>query len=149
MIFVKDAWKHFWIRIESYYLGGKPRTSDRSSDRRAVDLARIQTALDRRRPGQSHLTTQRKEADQLIVLSGIESGRTLGTTIAFQVENLDARPRDYNRLKTVYRPSHADMTYDFKYGLRPLSGGGRASARETVSRVAAGSLSEQWLEAEP
>jgi len=114
----------------------------------AVDLARIQTALDRRRPGQSHLTTQRKEADQLIVLSGIESGRTLGTTIAFQVENLDARPRDYNRLKTVYRPSHADMTYDFKYGLRPLSGGGRASARETVSRVAAGSLSEQWLEAE-
>lgn len=113
-----------------------------------VDLVRIQQALDRRRPGQSSITTQRKEPDELQILSGIVDNRTIGTTIAFLVENKDARPVDYSQMKSVYRPSHADMTFDFKYGLRPTSGGGRASARETVARVAAGSLAEQWLESE-
>jgi chorismate synthase len=113
-----------------------------------IDIDRIQQQLSRRRPGQSHLTTQRKEDDQFRILSGVVDNRTIGTTIAFLVKNKDARPKDYSEMKTVYRPSHADMTFDFKYGLKPLSGGGRASARETVARVAAGSLAEQWLESE-
>jgi chorismate synthase len=113
-----------------------------------IDRERIQESLNRRKPGQSRLTTQRREDDVFQILSGVVNNRTIGTTIAFLVENKDARPSDYKEMKSVYRPSHADMTYDFKYGLRPLSGGGRASARETVSRVVAGSLAEHWLESE-
>ncbi len=113
-----------------------------------VDTARIQRQLDRRRPGQSRLTTQRREADEVRILSGVHNGLSLGTPIALWVENRDVRPQDYEAMRQVYRPSHADMTYDFKYGRRAPSGGGRASARETLARVAAGVVAETWLAAE-
>ena len=111
----------------------------------ALDLAAVQAELDRRRPGQSSLTTQRKEADRVEVLSGLFEGRTLGTSIAMLVRNTDADPRAYAPFKDRYRPSHADFTYDAKYGLRAWAGGGRASARETVGRVAAGAVARQVL----
>ena len=105
----------------------------------------IQGQLDRRRPGQSALSTERSEADRVKILSGLENGRTLGTPIAMQVANRDQRPGDYDGLRAVPRPSHADYTYEAKYGLRARSGGGRASARETIGRVAAGAVAEKWL----
>lgn len=108
----------------------------------------IQVELDRRRPGQSRLTTQRRESDQVRILSGVGGGVTLGTPITLTVENQDARPQDYQAMSRIYRPSHADMTYDFKYGVRAASGGGRASARETVGRVAAGAVAQLWLKQE-
>jgi chorismate synthase len=107
--------------------------------------ADIQTQLDRRRPAQSRLTTSRKEADRIAVWSGVENGKTLGTPIALMVKNTDQRPEDYRRLRSVPRPSHADYTYLRKYGIRALSGGGRASARETVGRVAGGAIAEKFL----
>src|SRR5881397_2577451 len=100
----------------------------------------IALCLDRRRPGQSAITTQRKEADQVEVLSGLFEGTTLGTPIAMLVRNTDARSKDYDALKDVFRPGHADYTYWEKYGVRDHRGGGRASGRETVGRVAAGAL---------
>ncbi len=105
----------------------------------------IQAELDRRRPGQSRLTTQRREADQVEILSGVEGGRTLGTSIAMLVRNTDARTADYANVRSAYRPSHADFTYQMKYGIRAQSGGGRASARETVGRVAAGAVAQAIL----
>jgi len=105
----------------------------------------IQHDLDRRRPGQSRLTTQRQEGDEAEILSGIFEGHTLGTPIAVLVRNADARPEAYEHLKDVYRPSHADFTYDAKYGARNWQGGGRASARETVGRVAAGAIARRLL----
>jgi len=105
----------------------------------------IQTQLDRRRPGQSALTTPRTEADRVTILSGVQDGQTLGTPIAMIVENRDTRPHDYADMARVPRPSHADFTYAAKYGLRARSGGGRASARETIGRVAAGAVAEQFL----
>jgi chorismate synthase len=107
---------------------------------------RISAQLARRRPGQA-LTSQRREADEFDVLSGVEpeSGKTLGTPIMMAVRNTDTRGRDYDELREVYRPSHADFTYDARYGLRFVEGGGRASARETVGRVAAGALAEDLL----
>ncbi|MGH9338964.1 MAG: chorismate synthase [Acidobacteriota bacterium] len=105
----------------------------------------IQQELDRRRPGQSKLTTQRQEQDQIRIMSGVFEGVTLGTPIAMMIENQDARPSDYEEMKDIYRPSHADMTYDFKYGVRHWMGGGRASARETAARVAAGAVAQKWL----
>ncbi|MFM9873427.1 MAG: chorismate synthase [Fimbriimonadaceae bacterium] len=105
----------------------------------------IQADLDRRRPGQSKITTQRKEADQVEILSGIENNLTTGTPIALIVRNQDQRSRDYDELRDKYRPSHADFTYDAKYGLRSVSGGGRASARETIGRVAAGAIAKKLL----
>ena len=107
----------------------------------------IQRDLDRRRPGQSRLTTQRQEGDEAEILSGIFEGHTLGTPIAVLVRNADARPEAYEHLKDVYRPSHADFTYDAKYGARNWQGGGRASARETVGRVAAGAIARRLLAA--
>ena len=104
----------------------------------------IQAQLDRRRPGQSALTTPRSESDTLRILSGVENGRTLGTPIALVVENTDQRPGDY-AAPAVPRPSHADYTYMAKYGVAAASGGGRASARETVGRVAAGAAAEIFL----
>jgi chorismate synthase len=102
--------------------------------------------MDRRRPGQSHLVTQRKESDTISVLSGLnEEGIILGTPLSLMVMNEDARSKDYGEMKDKYRPSHADFGYDQKYGLRAWQGGGRSSARETVGRVAAGSVAEQWL----
>ena len=105
----------------------------------------IQRDLDRRRPGQSRLTTQRQEGDEAEILSGIFEGHTLGTPIAVLVRNADARPEADEHLKDVYRPSHADFTYDAKYGARNWQGGGRASARETVGRVAAGAIARRLL----
>jgi chorismate synthase len=111
----------------------------------AVDAADVQRELDRRRPGQSALTTQRQESDQAEILSGIFEGVTLGTPIAIVVRNTDARPKDYEPLREVYRPGHADYVYAEKYGVRDHRGGGRASGRETVGRVAAGALARKAL----
>lgn len=105
----------------------------------------IQPQLDRRRPGQSALTTERQEADQVTILSGVENGLTLGTPIALLVPNKDQRPADYQNLQNIPRPSHADYTYQMKYGIRASSGGGRSSARETIGRVAAGAIAEKFL----
>jgi len=110
-----------------------------------LDLAAVQADLDRRRPGQSPLVSARKEADRVEVLSGLFEGRTLGTSLAMLVRNKDADPRAYAAFKDVYRPSHADYTYEARYGLRAWAGGGRASARETVGRVAAGAVARQVL----
>lgn len=110
-----------------------------------IDIPGIQGELDRRRPGQSALTTDRRESDQVQVLSGIWEGRTLGTPIALLITNRDARPADYRAMSAAYRPSHADYTWDQKFGLRDYRGGGRASARETAARVAAGAIALQVL----
>ncbi|MFV0416387.1 MAG: chorismate synthase, partial [Chthoniobacterales bacterium] len=107
--------------------------------------ADIQSELDRRRPGQSDLVTPRKEPDTCRILSGTFEGRTLGTPIAIVVENTDARPSAYSEMKTLFRPSHADFTYQEKYGIRNWQGGGRASARETIARVAAGAIATKIL----
>ena len=105
----------------------------------------IQPQLDRRRPGASPLATPRKETDAVSILSGVERGLTLGTPIGLSIPNADTRPGDYAEMETVPRPSHADFTYAEKYGLRARSGGGRASARETAARVAAGAVAEKML----
>ena len=105
----------------------------------------IQPDLDRRRPGQSRITTQRREADRAEILSGVFEGLTLGTPIAIQVRNSDARSKDYEYMRGLYRPSHADYTYQAKYGVRNWRGGGRASARETIGRVAAGAIARHLL----
>jgi chorismate synthase len=112
----------------------------------ALTTADIQKELDRRRPGQSRITTQRNETDRCEILSGVFEGKTLGTPIAILVRNEDARPEAYADFKNAYRPSHADFTYDAKYGIRNWQGGGRASARETVGRVAAGAIALRVLE---
>ncbi len=105
----------------------------------------IQVELDRRRPGQSKITTPRKEADICEILSGTFEGKTLGTPIAILVRNSDTRPQDYDEMAQKYRPSHADATYDAKYGIRNWQGGGRSSARETIGRVAAGAIAKKIL----
>jgi len=111
----------------------------------SLSEADIQVQLDRRRPGQSDLTTPRQEADQVTILSGTENGVTLGTPIGLLVRNKDQRPGDYGEMSPVPRPSHADFTYQEKYGTRASSGGGRSSARETIGRVAAGAIAEKIL----
>lgn len=111
----------------------------------AVSEAEIQADLDRRRPGQSRITTQRREDDVVEVLSGCFEGLTTGTPIAMLVRNADARSKDYSELRELYRPSHADYTYQAKYGLRDHRGGGRASYREAVGRVAAGAIARRLL----
>ena len=112
-----------------------------------IDIAEaeIQRELDRRRPGQSKITTQRKEEDRCEILSGIFQGKTLGTPIGILVRNKDARPQDYAEVAKTFRPSHADFTYEAKYGIRNWQGGGRASARETIGRVAAGAIARKIL----
>lgn len=110
-----------------------------------LDVADIQPDLDRRAPGQSHLVTQRKESDTVRILSGVFEGRTLGTPIGLEIPNEDQRPADYREVRETYRPSHADYTYDAKFGLRDYRGGGRASARETAARVAAGAVARKLL----
>ena len=105
----------------------------------------VQRELDRRRPGQSTLVSQRREDDQVEILSGVEGELTLGTPIAMLVRNSDARGKDYAELETKYRPSHADYTYDAKFGIRAIAGGGRASARETLGRVAAGAVARKVI----
>ncbi len=111
----------------------------------ALSADEIQIDLDRRRPGQSKITTPRKEADQCEILSGVFEGKTLGTPIAILVRNKDARSHDYDEMAVAYRPSHADATYDAKYGIRNWQGGGRSSARETIGRVAAGAIAKKIL----
>jgi chorismate synthase len=110
-----------------------------------LDLGQVQAELDRRRPGQSDLVSPRSEPDRVEVLSGLFDGRTLGTALALLVRNTDADPSAYAELADRYRPSHADYTYEARYGLRAWAGGGRASARETVGRVAAGAVARQIL----
>ena len=110
------------------------------------DLDFIQSELDRRKPGQSRITTQRKEADSVEVLSGVFEGKTTGTPIAMLVWNGDQRSKDYSHIADQFRPSHADFTYQEKYGIRDYRGGGRSSARETVARVAAGALAKLVLQ---
>ena len=110
-----------------------------------VDFEAIQQQLDRRKPGQSKIVTQRKESDVVKFLSGIFEGITTGTPIAFLVENENQRSKDYDHLAQAYRPSHADFTYDKKYGIRDYRGGGRSSARETLNWVVAGALAKQIL----
>ena len=105
----------------------------------------MQGDLDRRKPGKSRYTTQRREDDKVRILSGVFEGKTTGTPIGLLIENTDHRPRDYSKIKGLYRPSHADYTYDKKYGFRDYRGGGRASARETAMRVAAGAIAKKYL----
>ncbi|MFW5659460.1 MAG: chorismate synthase, partial [Bacteroidota bacterium] len=112
----------------------------------AIDLQAIAHQLARRRPGQSPLTTQRQEADELEILSGVFEGETTGTPIGFLIRNSDARSKDYSHLKDSFRPGHADYTYTKKYGRRDYHGGGRASARETACRVVGGAIAEQLLQ---
>ena len=111
----------------------------------AIDEALIQAELDRRKPGQSRYTTQRREADQVRILSGVFEGKTTGTSIGLLIENTDQRSKDYDTIKRQFRPAHADYTYMQKYGTRDYRGGGRSSARETAMRVAAGAIAKQVL----
>ncbi|MAI79079.1 MAG: chorismate synthase [Deltaproteobacteria bacterium] len=125
--------------------GGVGVVIDGCPPRLALDVAEIQAELDRRRPGQSRLTTPRQEADQAEILSGLFEGRTIGSPIALMVRNKDARSSAYVDMKDLYRPSHADYTTEAKYGIRAWAGGGRASARETIGRVAAGAIARKLL----
>ncbi|MEO8696976.1 MAG: chorismate synthase [Acidimicrobiales bacterium] len=125
--------------------GGVGVVVDGCPPRLALTVDEIQRDLDRRRPGQSRLVTQRDEADRVEILSGLFDGVTLGTAIALLVRNTDARSGAYEDMRDVYRPSHADYTYEAKYGIRNWQGGGRASARETIGRVAAGAIARKLL----
>lgn len=107
--------------------------------------ADIQTDLDRRKPGTSRFTTQRKEADQVKILSGVFEGKTTGAPIGMLIENTDQKSKDYSNIKDIFRPAHADYTYAQKYGIRDYRGGGRSSARETAMRVAAGAIAKKYL----
>ncbi len=111
----------------------------------ALSEADLQHDLDRRKPGQSRHVTQRRESDRVRILSGVFEGRTMGTPIGLLIENEDQRPRDYSQIKDKFRPGHADYTYYKKYGMRDYRGGGRASARETCMRVAAGAIAKKYL----
>jgi len=111
-----------------------------------VDLQKLQFDMQRRRPGQSNVTTSRNEADEVQILSGVFEGQTIGSPITFLIANNDTKPADYDHLKDIYRPGHADLLYQTKYGVRDYRGGGRSSARITAGWVAAGSLAKQFLE---
>ena len=113
--------------------------------RLAISVSEIQRDLDRRRPGQSHLTTPRDEQDHIEIISGLFEGLTIGSPIAMWVGNKDARPEAYEEMRNLYRPSHADYTTEAKYGIRNWQGGGRSSARETIGRVAAGAIARKLL----
>ena len=126
--------------------GGVGVVIDGCPPRVPVSLEIIQRELDRRRPGQSEIVSPRQEADAAEILSGIHDGLTLGTPIAIVVRNTDQRPEAYDEMASTYRPSHADFTYDAKFGIRAPSGGGRASARETIGRVAAAAIARQVLD---
>lgn len=126
--------------------GGVGVIIDGCPPRLAISEAEIQFELDRRRPGQSKITTPRQESDICEILSGVFNGQTTGTPIAILVRNKDARSQDYDEMAVKYRPSHADATYDAKYGIRNWQGGGRSSARETIGRVAAGAIAKKILQ---
>jgi chorismate synthase len=125
--------------------GGVGVVIDGCPPRLEISVAEIQAELNRRRPGQSKITTPRNEADTCEILSGVFEGKTLGTPIALLVRNQDQRSQDYDEMAQTYRPSHADATYDAKYGIRNWQGGGRSSARETIGRVAAGAIAKKIL----
>src|SRR5580658_5750990 len=125
--------------------GGVGVVIDGCPPRLALTEADIQPDLDRRRPGQSSIVTPRQEADRVQILSGTFEGRTLGTPISMWVKNEDARPAAYSEMASKFRPSHADYTYQAKYGIRNWQGGGRTSARETIGRVAAGAVAKKIL----
>lgn len=125
--------------------GGVGVIIDGCPPRLPITQEEIQVELDRRRPGQSKITTPRKETDTCEIISGVFQGQTLGTPIAILVRNKDTRPQDYDEMAQKYRPSHADATYDAKYGIRNYQGGGRSSARETIGRVAAGAIAKKIL----
>lgn len=125
--------------------GGVGVVIDGCPPRLEISADEIQYELDRRRPGQSKITTPRKETDTCEILSGVFEGKTLGTPLAILVRNKDTRPQDYDEMAVKYRPSHADATYDAKYGIRNWQGGGRSSARETIGRVAAGAIAKKIL----
>jgi chorismate synthase len=125
--------------------GGVGVIIDGCPPRLEISAQEIQAELDRRRPGQSKITTPRKEADTCEILSGVFEGKTLGTPIAILVRNQDTRSQDYDEMALKYRPSHADATYEAKYGIRNWQGGGRSSARETIGRVAAGAIAKKLL----
>src|SRR5215210_1980055 len=127
--------------------GGVGVVIDGCPPRIGLSEADIQPDLDRRRPGQSSIVTPRKEADKVQILSGVFAGKTLGTPISMWVKNEDARPEAYSEMATKFRPSHADYTYQAKYGIRNWQGGGRTSARETIGRVAAGAIAKKLLSA--
>jgi chorismate synthase len=112
----------------------------------SIDFETIISEMQRRKPGQSAIVTQRKEEDEVKFLSGIFEGKTTGTPISFVIENTDQKSKDYSHIKDIYRPSHADYTYDKKYGIRDYRGGGRSSARETACRVVAGAIAKQLLQ---
>jgi len=111
----------------------------------ALDSADLQPDLDRRKPGTSRFTTQRRESDEVRILSGVFEGKTTGTPIGLLIENTDQRSKDYSNIKDTFRPAHADYTYNQKYGFRDYRGGGRSSARETAMRVAAGAIAKKYL----
>ncbi|HOZ88495.1 MAG TPA: chorismate synthase, partial [Bacteroidia bacterium] len=111
-----------------------------------IDFDFIQNELDRRKPGQSGITSQRREEDRVVFLSGIYEGLTTGTPIGFMIQNKDQKEKDYDHLKDNYRPSHADFTYEKKYGVRDHRGGGRSSARETACRIVAGAIAKIMLQ---
>jgi chorismate synthase len=125
--------------------GGVGVVIDGCPPRLEISAEEIQLELDRRRPGQSKITTPRKETDTCEIVSGVFEGKTLGTPITILVRNKDTRPQDYDEMQEKYRPSHADATYDAKYGIRNWLGGGRSSARETIGRVAAGAIAKKIL----
>lgn len=125
--------------------GGVGVIIDGCPPRIEISAAEIQVDLDRRKPGQSKITTPRKEDDRCEILSGVFDGKTLGTPIAILVRNKDARSQDYDEMAEKFRPSHADATYQAKYGIRNWQGGGRSSARETIGRVAAGAIAKKIL----
>ena len=142
-----DLWEIHSANYFVYPLGGESHGGgigvviDGCPPRLPLDENDIQPFLDRRRPGQSKITTPRNEADKVEILSGVFEGKTLGTPIAMLVRNQDARPQAYDEMKEKFRPSHADFTYQSKFGIRNHEGGGRSSARETIARVLAGAIS--------
>ncbi|KAA0036456.1 hypothetical protein IC582_005822 [Cucumis melo] len=137
-----------YFRVTTYgesHGGGVGCVIDGCPPRRPISEADLQVELDRRRPGQSRITTPRKETDTCRILSGVTNGVTTGTPIHVFVPNTDQRGHDYSEMSIAYRPSHADATYDMKYGIRAVEGGGRSSARETIGRVAAGAVAKKIL----
>lgn len=138
-----------WFRITSFGESHGPAVGvviDGCPSGHKIELERVAQALQRRRPGQSHLASPRRESDTVSCLSGLSDGYTLGSPITLIVHNENVKPQDYSDLQKVFRPSHADYTFQAKYGIRASSGGGRASARETIARVAAAAIAEQILE---
>ncbi|CAK9169146.1 unnamed protein product [Ilex paraguariensis] len=137
-----------YFRVTTYgesHGGGVGCVIDGCPPRLPLSEADMQLDLDRRRPGQSRITTPRKETDTCRIYSGVAEGVTTGSPIMVKVPNTDQRGHDYSEMSLAYRPSHADATYDFKYGVRSVQGGGRSSARETIGRVAAGAVAKKIL----